>query len=126
MASVHPVRLLYFLLNHTYNTTLGTVPLKALTGSTPDISVLLRFRFWERVLYKKHDYAFPPSSPEGVGHIVGISEHVGPALCWKILNLETKKVILRSQVRPITADDPNFRADPTDGESSPSTSPPVV
>jgi len=105
-----------FLLNHTYNETLRTVPIKALTGSTPDISVLLRFHFWQRVLYKQSDYSFPSSSPEGVGHIVGVSEHVGPALCYKILTDDTQKVIFRSSVRPFTDADPNLRAARTDGE----------
>ena len=95
----------------------------ALTGSTPDVSVLLRFYFWQKVLYKKHDYGFPSSSPEGLGHIVGISEHVGPALCWKILTADTQQVIFRSQVCPFSPEDPNLRADPTGGES---TSPPVL
>ena len=112
-----------FLLNHTFNVTLGTVPLLALTGSTPDVSVLLRFYFWQKVLYKKHDYGFPSASPEGLGHIVGVSEHVGPALCWKVLTSDTQQVIFRSQVRPFSAEDPNFRADPTGGES---TSSPVL
>ncbi|GAX27530.1 hypothetical protein FisN_UnNu102, partial [Fistulifera solaris] len=107
-----------FLLNHTYNETLKTVPIQALTGSTPDVSVLLRFYFWQKVLYMRDDYDFPSESPEAMGHIVGISEHVGPALCWKILTSDTQKVIFRSQVRPYTDDDPNLRAAPTDGESS--------
>jgi hypothetical protein len=112
-----------FLLNHTYNSTLGTVPLLALTGSTPDVSVLLRFYFWQKVLYKKHTYGFPSTSPEGLGHIVGISEHVGPALCWKILTADTQQVIFRSQVRPYTDEDPNLRAGQTDGESDRPTDP---
>ncbi len=114
-----------FLLNHTYNETLKTVPIQALTGSTPDVSILLRFYYWQKVLYMRDDYDFPSESPEAMGHIVGISEHVGPALCWKILTSDTQKVIFRSQVRPYTDDDPNLRAAPTDGESSPSSTPVV-
>lgn len=115
-----------FLLNHTYNSTLKTVPLIALTGSTPDVSVLLRFYFWQPVLYKREDYDFPSESPEGFGNIVGVSEHVGPALCWKILTADTHQVIFRSQVRPFTATDPNLRAAPTDGESSTPSTPVVL
>ena len=114
-----------FLLNHVFNSTLGTVPILALTGSTPDVSVLLRFYFWQKVLYKLHDYGFPSSSPEGSGHIVGISEHVGPALCWKILTADTQHVIFRSQVRPVTEDDPNLRVGPTGGEIDSTVSPTI-
>jgi hypothetical protein len=64
-----------FLLNHTYNSSIGDVPLQALTGSTPDISVLLKFFFWQKVYYKKVDSSLPSESTEALGHIASISEH---------------------------------------------------
>ncbi len=100
-----------YLLNHTFNGIIGNVPLTALTGTTVDISPLLRFHFWQKVYYLKHESSFPSDSKEDVGHVVGISEHVGPMMTWKILTMDTKKIIYRSQVRPFTMDDPNFRAD---------------
>jgi len=99
-----------YLLNHTFNVTVGAVPLTNLTGKTMDISPLLRFHFWQRVYYLKEDSHFPSESKEGFGNIVGISEHCGHALTWKILTEDTMKVIYRSQVRPCSKEDPNFRA----------------
>ena len=69
----------------------------------------------------REDYGFPSESPEGVGRIVGISEHVGPALCWKILTDDTQKVIYRSNIW-LAADSKsrNLRLDPiTNTVSSP-------
>ena len=71
-----------FLLNHTYNDNIQGVPLQHLTGDTPDISVLLRFHFWQKVYYKKVDGHFPSDSVEDVGHIVGISDDCGHALTY--------------------------------------------
>jgi hypothetical protein len=48
-----------FLLNRTYNSNISAVPLTRLTGSTLDISVLLRFHFWQKVYYKTVDTGFP-------------------------------------------------------------------
>jgi hypothetical protein len=62
-----------YLLNHTYNMTIDTVPFPKLRGSTVDTSPLLCFHFWERVYYT----SFPSDSKEGLGHIVDISEHWG-------------------------------------------------
>jgi hypothetical protein len=105
-----------YLLNHTYNETVGDVPLNRLTGSTVDISPLLRFHFWQKVYFKKEDNTFPSESKEGVGHIVGISEHVGPMMTWKVFDPDTRKVLYRSQIRPYTTEDSNLRAGLIDGE----------
>ena len=116
-----------FLLNHTFNTSTNQVPLTALTGSTPDISPLLRFHFWQRVLYKRDDTSFPSESREGIGRIVGISEHVGHTMTWKVLTEHTNKIIYRSELRPFDERDPNLRMLPTHGERDPSeTSSPVI
>jgi hypothetical protein len=37
------------LMNHTYNDNINGVPLNHLTGTTIDISVLLRFHFWQKM-----------------------------------------------------------------------------
>ena len=108
-----------FLLNHTYNTSIKGIPLQHLTGDTMDISVLLKYRFWQKVYYKKVDTGFPSESTEGVGYIVGISEHCGHALTYMVLTEDTQKVIFRSLIRPHTTADSNLRADPTGGESNP-------
>ena len=108
-----------YLLNHTYNASLNGVPLTHLTGVTVDISALLRFHFWQKVYYKAVDTGFPSESKEALGYIVGISEHCGPTLTWKILTADTQKVIFRSQVRPCSGEDPNVRADLLGGEDDP-------
>ena len=82
-----------YLLNHTYNASINGVPLTHLTGVTVDISALLKFHFWQKVYYKAVDTGFPSESKEAMGYIVGISEHCGPTLTWKILTADTQKVI---------------------------------
>ena len=75
--------------------------MEVMTGSTPDISPLLQFRFWEPVYYKVGndvDVSFPSQPPEKTGRFVGISEHVGHAMTFKILTDDTQKIIHRSSV----------------------------
>jgi Reverse transcriptase (RNA-dependent DNA polymerase) len=105
-----------YLLNHTYNENIHGVPIQRLNGDTPDISVLLRFHFWQKVYYRNVDVAFPSDSVENVGHIVGISEHCGHALTYRVLNTATLKVIHRSSIRPASTSDPNLRAELLGGE----------
>jgi hypothetical protein len=109
-----------FILNHTYNASIKAVPLQRATGSTPDISPLLRFRFWEPVYYRVDDSSFPTESRELRGRFVGIAEHIGHMMMLKILTDDTDKVIYRSSVR--SALDPathNLRVDPLGGEPTP-------
>src|SRR6056300_1198686 len=114
-----------FVYNHTAVKSLNwKTPIEMLTGTTPDISVLLRFQFYEQVYYKTEEPSFPSESPESLGRIVGIAQHVGNALTYKILTSDTNKVICRSEIR--TADSPNDRnkrLDPPDGETS---EPPLI
>ena len=109
-----------FLLNHTASAVLDwRTPLERLTGTTPDISPLLRFYWWQPVYYKLDDSDFPSDTREKSGRFVGIAEHVGHAMTYKILTDDTHKIISRSNVRP--ADDPltpNLRLDLLDGERS--------
>ena len=97
------------------------IPLTVFTGTTYDISPLLQFHWWEPVYYNVDDTPFPSESEERRGHFVGIAEHVGHRLTYKILTDDTKKVIQRSVVR--SAADPstaNLRADyDTDEEPHP-------
>ena len=59
----------------------------------------MRFHWWQPVYYKLDDSDFPSDSREKRGRFVGISEHVGHALTYKILTDDTKRVIHRSNVR---------------------------
>ena len=92
-------------------------PLEALEGSTPDISPLLRFSFWDPVYYKLDDSDFPSGSTEGCGCWVGIAENVGHTMTYKILTDDTKKVIYRLNVRSaLTKEDHNKGVDLLGGE----------
>ena len=117
-----------FLLNRTYCPETKQVPLNYLLGTTVDISMLLRFHFWQKIYYAKHENGFPTESEEGVGHVVGISENVGNALTWMILTDDTHKVLYRSQVRPFDASDTNLRAESLLGgeEDPPKNSDPFI
>jgi hypothetical protein len=106
-----------YLLNHAFNNTLKGVPLHLLSGITADISPLLRFHFTHKVYYKSVDSGFPSDSVEIMGHIVGISEHCGHALTYKVLNAKTLKVVQHSLLRPARPDDLNVRAESLGGES---------
>ena len=88
----------------------------ALLGTTVDISVFLRFFFWQEVHYKLADTEFPSSSKEGKGRIVGISEHVGHALTYMNLTDDTLKIIHQSLIRPAKSDDMNLRPGNDEGE----------
>ena len=76
-----------YLLNHIACTALGgKIPLLALTGITPDISIILLFTFYQPVFYATYDQHFPPESEERPGYWVGFGEHCGDAMTHKILD----------------------------------------
>ena len=79
-----------------------------LRSSSNQSYLLLRFAFWERVYYKAIEPGYPSQSHKEIGYIVGISEHVGNALCYKVYNPITKKILNRSRCTPIQTDDPNY------------------
>ena len=55
----------HYVLNHIACAALdGNIPLFALTGITPDISIILLFTFYEPVFYAIHDQHFPSESEE--------------------------------------------------------------
>ena len=109
-----------FVLNHLATESLHfRTPMEALTGSTPDISPMLQFHFWEPVYYAIEDASFPSDSNEKSGHFVGIAETVGDALTFKILTDDTQKIIYRSAVRSaLNPTERNFRLSALGGESS--------
>ena len=110
-----------FVLNHTAVGSLHwRTPIEKLTGSTPDISSLLCFQFWEPVYYKLDDSSFPSESTEKLGRFVGISEHVGHALTFKVLTDDTKKIIHRSRIRSaLNPKERNLRIDLTSDDLAP-------
>ena len=101
-----------FILNHTACKSLKwQIPLRVLTGITPDISPLLRFSFYQPVYYVENEPSFPSDTREKRGRFVGIAEHVGHVMTFRILTDDTRQIIDRSLVRPVTPEAPNQRAD---------------
>jgi hypothetical protein len=99
---------LCFLLNNVSSASLhGQTPLQVLTGTTNDISPLLFFRWYEPVYYKVDDSDFPSDFREKRGRWVGIAEHVGHAMTFKILMDNTRKIIYRANIRSVL--DPDSR-----------------
>ena len=112
-----------YLLNHIACTALdGKIPLLALTGITPDISIILLFTFYQCVFYATYDQHFPSESEERAGYWVGFGEHCGDAMTHKILDQDTQKIIYRSAVRPKKSSTPNHLV-PHGGEVSTSSDP---
>ena len=92
-ANFWPLCLIYvcYLLNHIACTALdGKIPLFALTGITPDISIILPFTFYQPVFYATYDQHFPSESEERADYWVGFGEHCGDAMTHKILDHDTQ------------------------------------
>ena len=108
-------------LNLTSNASLNyAVPYTVLTGVTPDISALLQFEWYEPVYYREEEAEFPSTSKEKLGWFVGIAEHVGHAMTYKVLTKDSSKIIFRSAIR--SARDPktqNIRASLEEKHSPP-------
>ena len=91
-------------LNHLASPTLqGFCPVQALQGTTPDVSFMLHFSFYEPVYYRigssEPDLNFPSSSNEKKGYWVGFADNQGDSLTWRILTEDTHKIIIRSGIR---------------------------
>ena len=113
-----------YLLNHIACTALdGKIPLFALTGITPDISIILLFTFYQPVFYATYDQNIPSESEERAGYWVGFGEQCGDAMTHKILDHDTQKIIYRSAVGPKKSSTPNHRLAPHGGEVSVSSDP---
>ena len=113
-----------YVLNHIACCALdGKIPLLALTGITPDISIILLFTFYQPVFYATYDQHFPSESEERAGYWVGFGEHCGDAMTHKILDHDTQKILYRSAVRPKKSSTPNHRLVPHGGEVSASSNP---
>ena len=93
----------------------------ALTGITPDISIILVFTFYQSAFYATYDQHFPSESEERAGYWVGFGEHCGDAITHKIFDHDTQ--IYRSTVRPKKSSTPNHRLAPHGGEVSASSDP---
>ena len=99
------------------------IPLLALIGIYPDISIILLFTFHQPVFYATYDQHFPSEIEERAGYWVGVWEHCGDAMTHEILGHDTQKIIYRSAVRPKKSSTPNHRLAPHGGEVSASSDP---
>ena len=107
-----------YILNHIACGALnGSIPLLILYGITPDISIMLLYAFYQPVFYATHDQHFPSESEARAASWVGFGEHCGDAMTHKLLDKIYRKIINRSDVRPITKSNPNHRLDIDGGES---------
>ena len=110
-------------LNHLASPTLqGICPVQALEGTTPDISFLLHFSFYEPVYYRidssEPDLNFPSSSNEKKGYWDGFADNQGDSLTWRILTEDTQKIIIRSGVRSALRTRTNQRLASPSGEGT--------
>ena len=78
----------------------GKQPLLALTGITPDISIILLFNFYQLVFYATYDQHFLSESKERAGHWVGFGEHCGDAMNNKISDRDTQKLSIEVLLDP--------------------------
>ena len=89
-------------LNHLASPTLqGICPVQALEGTTPDVSFMLHFSFYEPVYYRidssEPDLNFPSSSNEKKGYWVGFADNQGD--CLTTITEDTRKIIIHSGIR---------------------------
>ena len=75
-------------------------------GTTPDISALLQFYFYQPIYYAQED-SFP-NVKEQLGHWLGVTENKGDALTYYVLT-SGKQILVRSLVRPVTDSEANLR-----------------
>ena len=110
-----------FIMNRTALASLNwRTPFEKLTGSTPDISMIYRFKFYDRIYYK-HDESrgedFPSTSNEKAGRFVGFSENVGHAMTYKIWTEDTSKIIYRSRIK-LASIEPNLLLDQSENSDN--------
>jgi hypothetical protein len=94
-----------FIMNRTAKESLNwRTPVEALTGQTPDISMLLHFTFWEPVFIKNYQGSgknFPSESNEILVRFIGFSESIGHSATYKVFNEDTGQILFRSCLRKV-------------------------
>jgi len=82
-------------------------PQEALTGQTPDITILRQFHFWELCLIKNYvdpGKHFPSESTEIAVRFLGYAEDIGHGLTFIVFNPSTNAIIYRSRIKKIKFD----------------------
>ena len=112
-----------YLLSHVACSALdGKIPLLAIAGITPYISIIFS-SLSISLCSMQHMTNIPSECEERAGYWVGFGEHCGDAMTHKILDHDTKKIMYRSAVRPKKSSTPNHRLAPHGGEVSASSDP---
>ena len=91
-----------FVLNHLASPTLQCIcPVQALQRTTPDVSFMIHFSFYEPVYYRidSSEPDLNSSSNEKKGYWVGFADNQGDSLTWRILTEDTQKIIIHSVIR---------------------------
>ena len=109
-----------FLMNRLSTESLGGItPIEAAFNFKPDTSPLLGFHWWQPIYYddsRSPSSTFPKTSREKSGRWVGVAETKGDLMTYYVLDDETRMVLTRSGVRPVSEQDPNLRTFPHSGE----------
>ena len=110
-----------FIHNHMAVKSLGwKTPLEALTGQTPDISIIYQMPYRIPIHFLQYEGIYPHAvSSEVFGYFVGFAETVGHSNTFLVLTADTGKVLARSRLR-LAEDRPNKRLlkDSLKGEGS--------
>ena len=105
------------IMNMTAEESLGwRPPLEVLTGQTVDISILLLFLFWDVVYVLRVEDSYQKQIgcdiPDEIRcRFAGFAWDVGHAMTFKVLNLETEKILKRSRLRLANDMENNLKAD---------------
>ena len=115
-------------MNHLSRESLGGLtPIEAMFNRKLDISPYLYAHWWMPVYYDSHDRKqFPSTSKERTGRVVGVTWDKGDLMTFAVLDDLTRKVNIRSNIRPMTDDNPNYKAITDLGEEMGTTAKPVV
>ena len=87
----------------------GICPVQALARTTPDISSMLHFSFYDsfyepfsyRIEFSEPDFHLPSSSNEKKGYWVGFAANQGDSLTWRTLTEDTHMIILCSGIQSV-------------------------
>ena len=87
----------------------GICPVQVLARTTPDISSMLHFSFYDsfyepfsyRIEFSEPDFHLPSSSNEKKGYWVGFAANQGDSLTWRTLTEDTHMIILCSGIQSV-------------------------
>ena len=78
-----------------------------LTGRSPGMNAIIHIDWYMLTYYQHEDNSYPLEPTKQFGHFVGISEHIGHTLMYKLRTENSQKIIYRSMI--CSAINPNPR-----------------